>query len=61
MTVLVYRLNGIISRSLQSASLVVEVEVDELPRDLTQFARQHGGHFAEVAYNSPTLEELATA
>ena len=61
MTILVYRIRGFITRSLYSAVLVAEVQVDELPANLSRFAKQHGGDLAEVQYDSPILEELATA
>lgn len=61
MTILVYRLRGHITRSLRSAILVAEVEVDELPVNLKRFAKEHGGDLAEIRYDSPILEELATA
>jgi hypothetical protein len=58
---LIYRARGHITRSLRSAVLIAEVEVDELPANLKRFAKEHGGDFAEVQYDSPILEELATA
>jgi hypothetical protein len=60
-TILVYRLDGSLSRSVHTAVLVAEVEVDDMPANLRRFARRHGGDFAEVQYDSPVLEELATA
>ena len=39
---------GAVSRSVQKAVFVKEVEVDSLPRNLNLFARQNGGHFVEI-------------
>lgn len=61
MTILVYRINSYVSRSLRSAVLVAEVDVDELPENLSRFAKRYGGDFAEVQFTSPILEELLTA
>jgi hypothetical protein len=55
----VYKTGGRIARSLRAATLIAEVDVepDELPFNLTKFARRHGGDFAEIIYPTVLLEE----
>ena len=47
--ILVYKINGRYSRSITTAVLVDEVEVDEFPEDQIAFAEYHGGDFIEIA------------
>lgn len=63
MTVRIYRYGGLVSRSLRTARLVVELEIEphELPYDLARLARQHGGDFAEIVHSNSLFEELQTA
>lgn len=63
MIVNIYKTRGLISRSLRTATLVAEVEVEpsELPYDLTKFARRYGGDFAEIVYPTALHEELQPA
>ena len=50
MLILVYKINGRYSRSITTAVLVDEVEVDEFPEDQIAFAEYHGGgDFIEIA------------
>lgn len=51
MLVQVYRYAGYRSRSIVSATLVTEVEVDEMPDDQISFAEEYGGDFIEVTYD----------
>ncbi len=63
MTVRIYRYGGLVSRSLRKATLIVELDIEphELPYNLTRFARQHGGDFAEIVHSNRFFEELQTA
>lgn len=63
MTIAVYKTGGLIARSVRSATLVAEIEVEpsDAPYDLTRFARRHGGDFAEVVHDTNILEELQPA
>jgi hypothetical protein len=63
MTIEVYKLGGCIGRSIRHASLVTEVDVEpeEIPFDLTRFARRHGGDFAQIVHDSPLAQELQPA
>jgi hypothetical protein len=56
----IYKTGGHISRSVRAATLIAEVDVEphEVPFDLTRFAKQHGGDFAEIDHPDILLEEL---
>lgn len=47
MRVKIYRYDTAVTRSILRASCVAEVETDEPPGDLDEFAEQHGGDFIE--------------
>ncbi len=49
MLILVYKINGRRSRSVATATLVDEVEVDAIPTDQIAFAEEFGGDFIEIA------------
>ena len=63
MIVNIYKTGGLISRSVRAATLIAEVDVEphEVPFNLTRFARQHGGDFAEIVHPDILLEELQPA
>ncbi len=63
MTIEVYKLGGRIGRSVRHASLVtaIDVEPEEIPFDLTRFARRHGGDFAQIVHDVPLVQELQSA
>jgi hypothetical protein len=48
MRTLIYRYDGMATRSILRATLVAAVETDELPEDQEAFAHGHGGHFLEI-------------
>lgn len=49
MLIAVYQFSGHCTRSIVSAYLVCEIEVDELPEDQIAFAEENGGDFIEIA------------
>lgn len=44
----VYAYSGHATRSIARATLVAEVEIDEMPEDQVAFAREHGGDFIGI-------------
>lgn len=44
----VYEYTGQATRSIATARLVAEVEIDEMPEDELEFAREYGGDFVQV-------------
>lgn len=48
MLVQIYEYSGHVTRSVATARLVAEVEVDELPEDELELAREYGGDFIEI-------------
>ena len=62
MTVAIYKTGGRVGRSVLQATLVAEIDVepDEIPFDLSRFAKRHGGDFAEIVTDSPLFKELQT-
>lgn len=52
----IYQYTGYVTRSILRASEVASVEIDKLPDDEEQFAREHGGDFIEID-NSDSEDE----
>jgi len=48
MLALVYAYTGDVTRSVVKASLVAEVEIDEVPANQADFAAEHGGDFIVI-------------
>ena len=48
MIVQVYQVTGDVSRSVLGATLITEVETDEMPLDPDGFAADYGGDFIEI-------------
>lgn len=44
----IYRISGLISRSVQSAELIAEVELDDWPEDEEALAESYGGEFIQL-------------
>ena len=52
MLVQIYQYAGRVTRSVMSAELVTELEVDSIPEDQDAFAAEHGGDFIHVPEES---------
>jgi hypothetical protein len=52
MLALVYEYTGDVTRSVLRAALVAEIEIDEIPEDQDEFARENGGDFIEILFDT---------
>lgn len=48
MIVQVFQVTGDVSRSVVGATLLAEIEVEQIPNDQDGFAADHGGDFIEI-------------